>query len=286
MAYRATLHNKRITNTRHNDRAFDDERAAEARQAGNVYWQRGMKKGDAINFDETERAFYQLTFSKALEEQNERYIKSGHAERCKTIDDYRTSKQTCPEENLFYFGNSKEGSAPTVKMMQAFNDYQNWKRTRFPQVVALDFALHRDEKGADHIHAREVWVAKDKNGNYIVSQTKALEQMGIERPDPTQPKSRYNNPKMTYSAECRAKWIEIAKAYGLEIIEEPREASKSGLSMLEYQKQQAQAELEAIKAELEPLRAERAKLKGVDLMVREAYESQWDREHGQDEPIR
>ena len=281
MAYRVTLHNKRIVNTRHNDRAFDTERSDEAKQAGNIYWQRG---GGEIDFDGTEHTFYERNFLQALEAQNERYRKSGHAERCRSIDDYRRASQTCPEESLYYIG-SKDNTVKRATLVKAFNDYMAWKRGRFPNVAALNYALHCDEAGAIHIHAREVWVAHGKDG-LIVSQTKALEEMGVERPDMTKPKSRHNNAKMTYTAECRDKWIEIARSYGLEVITEPREASKSGLKLLDYQKEQAETELEALRAEIAPLEARRDKLKGVDSMLYEALEGKWNHEHTNDEPIR
>jgi hypothetical protein len=41
------------------------------------------------SFDEHERDCYEELFGESLAAQNDRYTKSGHAERCKAIDEYR-----------------------------------------------------------------------------------------------------------------------------------------------------------------------------------------------------
>ena len=58
---------------------------------------------------------------------------------------------------------------------------------------------------------------------------------------PEKPKSRYNNPKQTYTKLCREKLFEICKAHGLELIQAPKERSRSGLSQAEYQTRQEEA---------------------------------------------
>ena len=82
--------------------------------------------------------------------------------------------------------------------------------------------------------------------------------MGIERPDVTKPEGRYNNAKMTFTADCRRNLLEIAARRGIAIEAEPRERSKSGLSLAEYQARQEIARRDAARAEAARIAAEAA----------------------------
>ena len=149
-----------------------------------------------------------------------------------------------------------------------FVEFWKWRKDAYPQVVSLDAALHKED-GAPHVHERHVWVAHDKEGREIVSQTKALEEMGVPRPDEAKYRADmaaarkikdkaerekavkkaglHNNAKMTYTATCRAKLIEIAKAHGFEIIETPKEPGESGLSQARYKARDEERKAEAAK---------------------------------------
>lgn len=83
------------------------------------------------------------------------------------------------------------------------------------------------DEATPHIHVRKVWEYTDENGNIAVGQAKALEEMEVERPDPSKPVSRNNNAKMTYTAECREKMMELCKAKGYELITEPEKRPKA-----------------------------------------------------------
>ena len=235
---RITRHNARAGNNGvfcadHNDRTFSAEEKTE--QKDNVYFDFTAPDTATVQtFDQGERAFYTEHFSKHLDAQNEKYIKGRHPEKVKTIDEWRKSKNQCPEESLIYFGSVKDGHADPRTIIMAYLDFLEWHTKRFPQIKILNAALHVGEKrngieGAPHIHERRVYIGHDNDGCETVSQTKALEEMGIESPDPAAKKSRYNNPKMSYDKECRKKLIQIAKEYGLEIIEEPKEIAVSEL---------------------------------------------------------
>ena len=95
----------------------------------------------------------------------------------------------------------------------------------------------------------------------IVNQTEALLQLGVTRPEPDKPEGRRNNAKMTYTKLCREALIEIAKQFGVEIIEEPREKSENGLSLLAYKVRETKAELRQLEEELE---ARKSELKSAD----------------------
>lgn len=246
---RATMHNGRAGKSgvflaRHNDRNFDTSVAEHIRedQSGNNWtWHWNIKNDPNMTFEDAEKALYDRMFSESLEAQNERHRKSRHHGRVKTMDDYRTDRNTCPEETIIQIGN-KDDTVPADMLKRIAIEQINWESRTFPNVIILDAALHVDEEGAPHLHKRQVWIAKSNDG-CVVSQSKALQQMGIERPDTTRKKSRYNNPKMEYTRRCREHFLDLCREHGLEIETDPKEASKTGLSLLEYQRRQEEEKL-------------------------------------------
>lgn len=245
---RVTLHNARagkngVFSASHNDRTFksQDEKVRREKTPENLYWCLGsneMHKSAPIqNFDEVEREVYIKYFSKALTAQNEKHKKAGNLNRIKSIDDYRRSKRTCPEEVLLYIGN-KDTHADVDTIQTISSEYLRWQVKTFPNVLPLDAAVHVDESGAPHMHLRQVWRAFDKNHNPIVSQTKALRELGLERPDTSKRESRYNNAKQTFTRICREMLLELCAAHGLDVETNPRERSESGLSQAEYKARQ------------------------------------------------
>lgn len=259
---RVTTHRGRVTKSnqaysvKHNDRAFDVSSADHIHQEKsdqNIYWHWCQEKHPHFTFEEAEKLFYEEHFSEGLKHKNARYIKSGHKERCKSIDEYRLGSKTCPEEQLLYIG-KKGQDVPRNALWNAFAKYVKWHRKTFPQVKFLDAALHVDEDGQIHIHERHTYVAKDKYGFDAALQKQALKAMGIERPDTSKPEGRYNNAKMTYTSMCREKFIEIAKDMGFEIEVEVKEKSKTGLNLLEYQYQETQEKFDVLSEELGQLK--------------------------------
>jgi hypothetical protein len=253
---RATMHNGRAGKSgvflaSHNDRDFDTKNAEhidDDRTVNNWTWTRYANKG-ITNFEEAEKKFYEDNFSKSLDAQNDKHRKSRHAERVKSMDDYRKGKQTCPEETIMQIG--KAGETIDPKLLQQIVVAQiNWEQKQFPNVKVLDVALHVDEEGAPHIHKRQVWTANSDSG-LVVSQNKALAEMGIERPDTSKTENRYNNAKMTYTKQCREHFLELCKEKGLDIETEPKDASETGLSLTEYKRRQEEARLRQAKAELQ-----------------------------------
>ncbi len=54
-----------------------------------------------------------------------------------------------------------------------------------------------------------------------MQQEKALEELEFELADPTKKKSKYNNRKMVFDAECRKLFLKISARHGLDIDMEP-----------------------------------------------------------------
>lgn len=258
---RATIHNGRTSNLgaftpKHNDRNFNINHAEHINQERvklNRYW--NWTGNPETTFEAAEIAFYEKHISAHLEAQNARYRAQRHAERAKTMDEYRKSPQTCPEEVILQIG-KLEDTIPADMMARIIQEQINWEQKQFPGVKVLNVALHMDEQGAPHIHERRAWVYTDKDGNTAISQNKSLEQMGVELPNPNKPRGRFNNRKMTFSRMCREHLLQICKEHGLEIEEIPQEKSRSGRTLEDYQA--GEAEKRAADAERRRQFSERA----------------------------
>lgn len=258
---RATIHNGRTSNLgaftpKHNDRNFNINHAEHInpeRVKLNRYW--NWTGNPETTFEAAEIDFYEKHISAHLEAQNARYRAQRHAERAKTMDEYRKSPQTCPEEVILQIGKMGD-TIPADMMARIIQEQINWEQKTFPGVRVLDVALHMDEQGAPHIHERRAWVYTDKDGNTAISQNKSLEQMGVELPNPDRPRGRFNNRKQTFSKRCREHLLQICREHGLEIEEIPQEKSKSGRTLEDYQA--GEAEKRAADAERRRQFSERA----------------------------
>lgn len=257
---RATIHNGRTSNLgaftpKHNDRNFNISHAEHIdpeRVKLNRYWN---WTGKEITFEDAERAFYEKYIRQHLDAQNARYRAQRHAERVKSMDEYRRSPQTCPEEVILQIG-KRGDTIPADMMARIIQEQINWEQKTFPGVRVLNVALHMDEQGAPHIHERRAWVYTDKDGNFAISQNRSLEQMEVELPNPNKPRSRFNNRKMTFSRMCREHLLQICREHGLEIEEIPQEKSLSGRTLEDYKA--GEAEKRAAEAERRREFSERA----------------------------
>ena len=95
MPRRLTAHNGRtgssgVYSARHNDRNFDldnTQHIDSSRTTLNQYWHCYQSYDKAMSFDAVEKKAYESLFSGHLQRQNERYRKSGHTDRCCTMDE-------------------------------------------------------------------------------------------------------------------------------------------------------------------------------------------------------
>ena len=249
----------RVYNPKHNDRQFNVEKSTHidpTRTSNNWTWQWLENHGKQCSFEDAEREYYVRHISDHLQAINRRYEAQRHAERVKTIDEYRRAPQSCPEETIVCIGNQEHHPDPS-ELLAAYLELQHWQQKQFPQLHVLDYAMHLDERGAPHIHERHVWTYTDADGHLAIGQARALEQMGIQRPHPEQPRSRYNNAKQTYTQAVREKFIEICRRRGLEIETQPRERSQSGLTLIEYQARQEEQRLQELQREADSLEVDR-----------------------------
>ena len=248
---RLTNHNGRkgkdgVYSAKHNDRNYDVKHSKNvdpAKTVNNRTWH--IYPEENLTFEEAEKKFYEENFASYLEQKNDRYINGRHPERVQTMDEFRKNERTCPEEVIMQIGNVDDGGLDPDELIKICREQIEWESENFPNVKLLDIALHTDEDASPHIHVRKVWVATDEHGSLQVNQTKALEAMGIERPDISKKKDRNNNAKMVYSKLIREHFIEVCKSHGIEIEEVPKEASETGLSLIEFKYRKEKEKLEA-----------------------------------------
>lgn len=244
---RTTLHNGRKNRqgqayrASHNDRKFDLDKAEhinQERTKENVYWHYLQNENPDMDFTTAEKTFYEKHFSESLEARNKSYIRHGNSKQVKSMEQYM--QEHCPEETIWMIGNSDE-MLPVKFLQNIWEEQKAWMESEFPQMKILDFAIHVDEQGQNHLHERHVFIGHDKAGQEVIGQNKALAEMGISAPNPEKPIGRHNNAKMTYTAKCREHFQEICKRHGLEIEVQPRERSEMGLTQAEYKTRREEA---------------------------------------------
>lgn len=234
---RVTRHNGRAGkfgtyNPKHNDRNFDvanSEHIDIGRTGRNVYWdwQNGMRTGEQpaedgcpSTFTEAEAAFYDAQYAGFVAGQNARNAKSRHTERNRTTMEIMQDRRYCPEETIYQLGKEGGGASAETLLTIAQAFMAEFARRYGSHVHILDWALHLDE-ATPHIQERHVFDYQNRYGEIEPKQEKALEALGFQLPQPGQKPGRHNNRKMVFDAECRALLVELSKAHGLSIEEEP-----------------------------------------------------------------
>lgn len=244
----------------HNDRKFDLDNAPhinKEKMIENQYWTYNGEKD--VSLAEVELGFYKKHFQKYVTEQNERNKRTGHAERNRTLKQYYSAKQTRPEDKIFQIGDKDEHPDPEV-LWEICLEYQK----RFEEIFGehckiLDMSLHVDE-ATPHVHIRRVWMYEDEKGREKVGQTKALEKLGILEKDTSKEVGRYNNAKITFTAQERQLFRDICMEKGIEL-EADQSSKRKHLSVPEYKQMQDEMnELElqtrVLRQEMEELREE------------------------------
>lgn len=288
---RLTRHNGRsgkhgTYNPKHNDRRFDLENSEHIdteRAKMNVYWDcyRGVSTGndrptDAekdFSFEQMELKYYTAQYSDFIFFQNERNVKNRHPERNRTVEDLLKNKKTCPEETIYQIGTIEESVSPEI-LLQIVNEFFEEMETRFgSHVHILNWALHMDE-GTPHIQERHVFDCKNQYGELAPQQEKALEELGIPLPDPSKPKSKYNNRKQTFDAMCRELLFDICEKHGLKLEREP---SYGGRGYLEKQDYIIEKQKQTIATQKQELSEITMKIDDAEALVEEIAEDAYEK---------
>lgn len=235
---KAVMHNGREGSGKHNDRTFLQGKSEQDQQdmaphidsdmtAMNRTWRIGYKdkgwvSGAGGDIEAAERAYYKKAYSAAQDAKNARYRAQRHPERCRSTDDLYTGKLTRPEEQILQIGSKDDQISPET-FYACVKDYikgiEDWNRAHGRHMRILSIAIHFDE-ATPHVHIRRVWEYEGRDGRTI-GQDKALEAAGVPLPDPSKPKGRHNNRKMTFDRDMRDMWLDICERHGLDIDREP-----------------------------------------------------------------
>ncbi len=241
------------TSGKHNDRNFDIEKAAHIdplKTPDNEYY---TYNGERImSFRELELEFYGNHFETAIEAANKKHEHSRHKDRMKTIEQYYKSKRTMPEDKILQIGDINE-HATKEELWECALEYKDRFNDIFgDHCIILDMALHMDE-ATPHVHVRRVWIAEDKHGREVVSQTKALEQLGILRPNLSKEEGRYNNAKMTFTQTDIELFKTICYEHGLDVDMERPTERQVHLDSKKYKTQQKAKELDRVESSVNAL---------------------------------
>lgn len=284
---RASRHNGRsgkhgVYDVKHNDRNFDvanSEHIDAERTKLNVYWdcyQGYCLNGDTserkMTFTEIEKAYYFEHYGDHVDAQNERNEKAGHAERNRTTDDVLKNNKTCPEESILQLGNIDCSVTPDVLAKVVAEFFEEFEKRYGSHVHILDWALHLDE-ATPHVHVRQVYDALNKYGELCPQQEKALEELGFELPDPTKKRSRFNNRKMCFDAECRKLFLDIGQKNGVELEYEPEYGGASYLEKQDYIIENQQKRIAKMQAALDDITLKVLEMENmVEQIADDAYE--------------
>ncbi|MDO5151206.1 MAG: serine/arginine repetitive matrix protein 2 [Oscillospiraceae bacterium] len=284
---RASRHNGRsgkhgVYDVKHNDRDFDvanSEHIDAERTKLNVYWdcyQGYCLNGDTserkMTFTEIEKAYYFEHYGDHVDAQNERNEKAGHAERNRTTNDVLKNNKTCPEESILQLGNIDCSVTPDVLAKVVAEFFEEFEKRYGSHVHILDWALHLDE-ATPHVHVRQVYDALNKYGELCPQQEKALEELGFELPDPTKKRSRFNNRKMCFDAECRKLFLDIGQKNGVELEYEPEYGGASYLEKQDYIIENQQKRIAEMQAALDDITLKVLDMENmVEQIADDAYE--------------
>lgn len=212
-------------------------------------------------FHENELKAYEQLFGEWLKGVNDRKIKDGHPDRCKTMaeilgkpNEEKKRGKFEPVETILQIGKDGEEVDEAVfracvnefigKTQQIYGNHMQW----------LDFAVHQEESSVLHAHGRRVWYAIDEMGCAYPAKKEALVQLGQEneelraagfevRPDD----DRYSNATTRQTEAERQLWYDICKSHGIDLDTEPDKTNTKHLSVKEYKYKAEQETKEAIK---------------------------------------
>ena len=189
-----------------------------------------LLKDKSFSGDTHAREIYAELYQDGLETRNETYIKQGHKERCKSIDDWYNDDKYRARETIIQIGNHKDTTLDKEhiedikkvrdELQACIEQYALEYTEKYgSNYKVLNWTIHCDEieNGSVHAHLQDTFFIKDKDGNFTPNQNKALEQMGVKLPNPEKKKSLHNSLIKSFTAEQRQRFTEICQEHGLEV---------------------------------------------------------------------
>lgn len=222
------------------------------------YDEDGNEVVPAETFDSVEHDIYAAKFSERLAVTNAKY--EARRQHCyvKSVDDYRRSKNSAPEEMELKIGD-KADAVSADDLRHAVRLFLNEYLTRWgSHVIPLNIAVHVDEAGAVHGHFRYVYAAESADGLYVCK-SKALAALGYSRPDEEKSESRYNHPGQLHIADMHSLWRDcIERACGIKVERVPACPGKKTVELESWQLSRDIAARDKIAAEVAALSSERS----------------------------
>ena len=218
---------------------------------------------DEVDFEAHEKKFYEA-FRPALDAQNERYRKKRNYDRIMSMRQYRQAHP--PEEIIFQVGNRDQAISEDVTINAVAKWLDAIRETYGTRYRICSVSLHFDEPGSGggvtsdgkvsknlsgHAHVRGVYCAESKDG-WIVSENKALAQLGITH-DESRPRSRYNNPKITFTKETRELFNRFVEEQNIAVETVPANPGKHSMTKEEYIAAQLREHQRELQEEVEEL---------------------------------
>lgn len=218
---------------------------------------------EQVDFEKHEREFYEV-FRPSLEAQNERYRKKGNKDRILTMDEYREARP--PEETILQVGNKDFEILPEITRIAVAKWIDQMRAKYGSRYKIVDVAIHYDEPGtgggicadgstskntSGHAHVRAVWCAEGKDG-WVVSESKALAQLGVTYDD-SRARSRYNNPKITFTQEARELFNQLVEEQNVAVETVPARPGKRTMTKEEYITEQLREHQSELRDEVEKL---------------------------------
>lgn len=234
---------------------------------------------EQVDFEKHEREFYEV-FRPSLEAQNERYRKKGNKDRILTMDEYREARP--PEETILQVGNKDMAVLPEVTRIAVAKWIDQMRAKYGSRYKIVDVAIHYDEPGtgggicadgsqsknlSGHAHVRAVWCAEGKDG-WVVSESKALAQLGVTYDD-SHARSRYNNPKITFTQESRELFNHLVEEQNINVEKVPARPGKKTMTKEQYITEQLRVEKKELEVNVTELSNECA-----DIRIATALEAQ------------
>ena len=159
---------------------------------------------------------------------------------------------TRPEDKILQIGDINEHASKEDLWACALEYKDKFEEIYGDHCRILDMALHMDE-ATPHVHVRRVWFVEDEQGHEIISQTKALRELGIPCPQPDKPEGRYNNPKMTLTQTDIELFKGICFDRGLDVSRDEPTQKGARVSTKEYKMQEHEKERAQIEKSLDAL---------------------------------
>ena len=144
---------------------------------------------------------------------------ANHADRTFDIGkakNIKNNKTTGPTHILYQVGKNGEYQDYDKFREMVFSDIEYIEehyQAEDARIKCLDVAFHGYDGAERSLHAHSAWSfeVRNKDGIWVQDTEWCLEKLGVELPDKTKPKDRYNNHKMTFTAAMQERWYDIVE---------------------------------------------------------------------------